>query len=293
MLLKRPMNSIVKKFSFANLIALSVLMAISSCADGGNRRFRPSDVQGVDGLESSEFTSFAQIISQGEAPTSYPNDNTELHIQVSYIKPQTRSFEIELNATKYNCQYTYTEATHESRFVKEVVTNNQGADVVEYKYQTTIIPLTPTYTTIPQIEEIKKACDQAIDGLNQVGEVTTINFEQKWKEFQALMNEHYIDLLDRCARGARANGQKCIGASFSRSEYSEANPIDTYAFTIEFQWISDQGVSSSTTSEIQVAPSLYYMESYGLLGLKSALPLSSSAQNIEFNSIETLKLSGL
>lgn len=284
----------MKSISTKQIICAFVTLALfSSCADGGNRRLRPSDVQGTDGLESSEYTAFVEIINQEQAKTIFPTENTEYHAQVTYAQEQKHSFQIEIESKKYNCQYAYTKATQEFIFNKQVETNDDGQEIIVYTQQKTEIPIEPRYTTIPQIDEVKMACDDQITRLNKVDPATIIDFENKWSEFKTLMTQQYVDLLQRCNRGARANGAKCIGATFSKSIFSEGNPVDTFAFTIDFTWLSDEGVESTVSNQIQVSPQLYYFENFGILHLDPKLPISNSDIAFAFLKIESLKLSGL
>lgn len=275
---------------------LLTLLVFFSCSKGAQQRQHLVPVQGSDNLiSSSEFASFAKVVSQTQtkAVTDFPNNNSQFNRIVHYKEARANQFDIKLKGQKYTCHYSYDQATEETSFTKETVTTDQGKDLIEYKYQTTTIPINATYTTIPNISEVKVACDDQISLLNLIGKKTTIDFSASWKSFQTLMNQQLVELLAACSRSARVDGHRCVGAHFSRSQKSEANPVDTYAFTIDFTWQEVNGEQSQSTIEIEVAPSLYYLETYGILNLPKGLPLSDSGIDLPSTQIQTLKLSGL
>ena len=280
------------------LLTLFLISMITGCGDTGSTRFRPSDITGVSGLDSDVFKRFQDTIDTDSPSTLYPNSLTEFHKSVSYKNSQAFDYTIEFESQMINCRFSYTEAVEEVRFQKEVVTSpddseQDNQETVSYKTQTTVIPTEPTYTSIPYIAAREEACRDQIDLLNQTSAWTEINLMAQYKSFKTLVNQQITDVLSICDRGARINGMKCLGAKITNEQFSEANPIDTYAFTIEYMWLKNNGEQMNTTLDFEVAPSLFYFPTLGFLNFKGSWPNPSSEISFKWKNISTLKLSGL
>jgi len=285
----------LKHQALKRLFSLSFLVGVLlySCSDPSSQRIRPSDVTGVNGLESGEFTTFKQKLEVLSEEMILPADQAQFNRILTFKNTQKTEFTISFEKSNYRCVYHYDQATQETTYSHNVTKNTQGAESILYQAQTTLIPIDPIYASVPQVEEIKQACQEHISLLNITEPIVDIDIIAQLQEFKTLIQEQLIDLIDICGRGARTtSGRRCIGANFTRSLYTEDNPVDTFAFTIEFTWQLDSGAQETSVHEMELAPGLFYLDTLGFINLTGPLPLASGAVDLPFKAVNTTKLSG-
>ncbi len=286
------MRNIIK-FRNVSILAFPILLVLlGSCSDSSSKRFRPSDINGVNGLDSGAFETFKNVLAQTDPVTLYPSENTNYERSVTYKNSQIKSYTIDFNGTAHICNYSYNQITENITFKVDTLTDSEGNESKSYSYEMISTPLNPTYTTIPNIGASRAACENNIDALKTSSTQKSINFSERWEKFKTVMNDQIVTLLDHCSRGTRVESKKCIGASLITSDFTENNPVDILALSFEFTWLLDSGVETTTTLEFELAPELYYTETFGFINLEGGLPLSTGSIQVDFNQVSTGELSG-
>lgn len=275
------------------LLLLSVTL-ITSCADPGRSRLRAKD-EVVDSpeLNNSEITRLAELITTDLAPnTTYPTSNSDFQRIITYTKDQYGEFDIEIDGSVHTCTYRYSQATVETTFEKNITLNTDGEEIITYLSQTATTPTEPTYTTIPNIAEVKEACNNQIELLNTTTDQVVLDFEKKWKSFQDLVTKMLISPLESCLTSSTISGVTCTRAKFTRNIFNEGSSFNTFAFTITYFWQFDGQEAYTTTQEIELSPELYYLDTLGIINLNGEIHLIDTEIDINFSKVESLKLSG-
>ena len=282
------MNKLAKRLLLMNFIL------ITSCSDPGRSRLSPQD-EVIDSpeLNNSEVARLAELITSDLAPnTTYPTSNSDFQRVITFRKNQYGEFQIELDNSVHTCTYRYNQASVETTFEKNITLNADGEEIVTYLSQTATTPVEPTYTTIPNIAEIKEACNNQIDLLNKTTDLTVLDFEKKWKSFQDLVTNMIISPLESCLTSSTISGVTCTRAKFTRNIYNEGSSFNTFAFTIHYFWQLEGEEAYTTSQEIELSPELYYLDTLGIMNLNGEIPFIDSEIDINFSNVESLKLSG-
>jgi len=278
----------------AKLLLLLSVTFIASCADPGRSRLlSKEEVEDSPELNNSEVQRLAELIATDLAPnTIYPTSNSDFQRIIAFTKDQYGEFEIEIDSSVHTCTYKYGQATVETIFEKNITLNGNGEEIVTYLSQTTTTPIEPTYTTIPNIAEVKEACNNQIDRLNTTTDQVVLDFEKKWKTFQDLVTKMLITPLESCLTNSTISGATCTRAKFTRNIFNEGSSFNTFAFTITYFWQFEGQETYTTTQEIELSPELYYLDTLGIINLDGEIPFIDTQIDINFSKVETLKLSG-
>ncbi len=278
----------------AKLLLLLSFTLIASCADPGRSRLLSGEeVEDSPELNNSEVARLAELITNDFAPsTAYPTSNSDFHRVITYTKDQYGEFNIEIDSSVHTCTYSYSQASVETTFEKNITLNTDGEEIITYLSQTATTPIEPTYTTIPNIAEVKEACNNQIDLLNTTTDQVVLDFEKKWKSFQDLVTKMLISPLESCLTSSTISGMTCTRAKFTRNIFSEGSSFNTFAFTITYFWQFEGQETITTTQEIELSPELYYLDTLGIINLHGEIPYIDTEININFSKVESLKLSG-